>query len=553
MPGLANRLRAQDLGFLEIVAQFWGVDLSAPDARSAVSVLVPRLLDPGLIIEIADALPPEARAALDELIIQDGWMPWGRFTQKFGVLREVGPGKRDREKPYLDPISPTEVLWYRALIGRDFLLKEGVLQECAYIPEDLLGHLPTIKISQPQLPGRPASPGEIAWVQQVNDRVLDHTCTLLASLRLGNPQLSPILSQWQPPFQVVYALLDALKLITSEEQPVSEGTRTFLEMPRGEALARLVHTWQESIIFNELRLIPELICEGTWRNDPFIARERILAWMSMVPEGAWWNLDSFIETIYQNEPDFQRPVGDFDSWLIRDAQSSEPLDGVRHWNRVDGALIRFMICGPMHWFGLVDLASPEQGGVPSAFRFSAWAEQLLLGQPVEALKSEDLPLNIVSDGTLTADTLTPRAARYQVSRFCLWVNETDQTYTYQVSPASLAKAASQGLKIMHLEALMNKYGENPAPSLISALRQWDKMGNQAQIGPAVVLRVENPRILQALRESKAGRFLGDPLGPTAVLLNPGSEKKVASALARLGYLADVEISSQSLDGPQDNE
>jgi hypothetical protein len=77
------------------------------------------------------------------------------------------------------------------------------------------------------------------------------------------------------------------------------------------------------------------------------------------------------------------------------------------------------------------------------------------------------------------------------------------------------------------------------------LRQWDQKGGQARIQPAVILRVDQPRILQALRESPAGRFLGDPLGPTTVILNPGAEEKVAAALARLGYLADIERPSEN--------
>lgn len=86
---------------------------------------------------------------------------------------------------------------------------------------------------------------------------------------------------------------------------------------------------------------------------------------------------------------------------------------------------------------------------------------------------------------------------------------------------------------------------------MTALRQWDKKGGQAHIQPAVILRVETPRILQLLRESPAGRFLGDSLGPTSVILNPGTQEKVAAALARLGYLADIEYpeSSDPEDGP----
>jgi len=147
MPDLQHRFRTHDLGFLQIVASLWGVDLTAPDARSALPKLMRALLDPELAVEIVEALPDGAHQALDALINNEGWMAWPRFTLKFGQLREVGPGKRDREKPYLEPVSSTEVLWYRGLIGRDFLMREGELQECAYIPNDLL-KLPVTKLRE---------------------------------------------------------------------------------------------------------------------------------------------------------------------------------------------------------------------------------------------------------------------------------------------------------------------------------------------------------------------------------------------------------------------
>jgi hypothetical protein len=54
--------------------------------------------------------------------------------------------------------------------------------------------------------------------------------------------------------------------------------------------------------------------------------------------------------------------------------------------------------------------------------------------------------------------------------------------------------------------------------------------------------VEDPKILGALRASPAGRFISDPLGPTAAIIEPGAADKVASALVRLGYLSDVDFS-----------
>jgi len=541
MPDLKHSLRVQDLGFLKIVAEIWGVDLQAPDARTALPIVIRKITAPALVLEIVEALAEDARQALDELILHSGWMPWSRFVQAFGNLREMGPGKRDREKPYLNPLSPSEMLWYRGLIGRDFLRRDGELQECAYIPDDLLELMPSVMHSEPQPPGRAASPGETAHKIGVSDHILDHCCTLLAALRLEDPKRSPAVNQWQPPFEVVHALLAAMKLITSSEQPVPEDARPFLEIPRGAALAWLVRGWRASVLFNELRLLPDIICEGAWHNDPVLARECVLEMLSEVPENTWWNLDSFINAIYERDPDFQRPAGDFDTWLVRDAETGESLAGIQHWQAVDGALVRYLITGPMHWFGLIDLASPGEIEAVTAFRFSDWASRLLLGKPIEDFQAEDQPIITSSDGSIIASTLTSRLARYQIARFCLWVDETERDYFYQLSPDSLSRAASQGLKIVHLEKLLNKFGDSPPPSLIDALRHWEKNGGQVRIHPGIILRVDTPKILQVLRASPAGRFLGDSLGPTSALINPGAIEKVSAALARLGYLSDIEI------------
>ena len=539
MPDLRDRLNKQDLGFIKIVAGLWGIDLHAHDVRSGVPELTRALLDPALVGEIAEALPEDARQALDALILNEGWMLWSRFTRKFGEFREVGPGKRDREKPYLDPISPTESLWYLGLIGRDFLKKGGGFQECAYIPDDLLALLPPVVPSGDQPPGRGASPGETAHVHPVDDRILDHSCTLLAALRLEDPRRSPAVESWQPPINVVHALLVSMKLITSSEQPVPEDARPFLEMPRGEALSWLVSGWRSSKTFNELRLIPSLICDGAWQNDPQSTRARILSLMSEIPENTWWHLDSFINAIYEREPDFQRPAGDFDTWLMRDSKTGQSLSGIQHWQAVDGTLIRFLITGPLHWLGLVDLASPEAGGSITAFRFSAWSTRLMLGRPIDDLPDEEQPIEAFSDGLLNASRITPRIGRYQISRFCDWVDESDTRYSYQLTPASLTKAAKQGLKISHLVRLLQKYGTATPPNLLEALHNWDKKGGQATIQRSVILRVGTPQVLQALRASPAGRFIEDPLGPTAALVHEDAVKKITAALARLGYLSDV--------------
>jgi hypothetical protein len=185
MPDLAHILNGRDLGYLKIVAELWGIELAAPDYRTASAQLLQHLLDPALIQEVLDDLPPDAHTALADLLAHAGRLPWPLFTRRYGEVREMGAGRRDRALPYLKPISPAEVLWYRALVARSFFDTPDGPREFAYLPEDLLPHLPdSYRVDRGPL-GWAAPPPDKSSLLLANDGILDHACTLLAALRVG--------------------------------------------------------------------------------------------------------------------------------------------------------------------------------------------------------------------------------------------------------------------------------------------------------------------------------------------------------------------------------
>jgi hypothetical protein len=286
-------------------------------------------------------------------------------------------------------------------------------------------------------------------------------------------------------------------------------------------------------------LLPNLIAEGKWKNDPLHARDKVLGYLASIPTGIWWSLPSFIAAVKQRDPDFQRPAGDYDSWFILDKSKGEFLRGYENWEAVDGRLIRFILTGPLHWLGILDLASTDSSQDVTAFRLSAWSHDLLNGKPPRGLLVEDAPIVVRSDARLGARRLVPRRVRYQVARFCEWVKETPDEYQYQISSASLVNARKQGLTVSQLLALLNRNAKAVPPSLVKALERWDKNGSEARLEKMVILRVTSEEVLQALHKSRAGRFLGEPLGPTTIAIKAGATQKVLSALAELGYLGEM--------------
>jgi len=639
MPSLTQTLPAHDLGFLRIVASLWGLELVSSTPAEAALELAEAMLDAELMEEVIATLPDPAHEALQTLFSAEGRLAWVQFARRYGEIREMGPGKRDREQPHARPNSAAETLYYRALIGKAFFETPSGSQEFAFIPDDLrqalefigfeVGEapapepepapvkpafkaspaapepeyadlaepeyadfdetpaeneaetviLPTVSAKKPPVVtqaapppvatsgstlGRAATPTEKAHIFPATDQLLDDLTTLLAALRLGiEPPALAI------PAPVLTGLLASSRLISGNQlQP--EAVKTFLAAPRDQALAAIVEAWQGSDKFNELRQLPGLAFEGGWENQPLVTREFLLNLLEPLPEGVWWSIPAFVRDVRQKYPDFQRPAGDYDTWFIKRLSDGQYLRGFNHWDEVDGALIRYFL-QVLHWLGQIDLATADENGLPTAFR--------ICPSKVEGQKSSDIRPSTVnekgkvivsSNGRLTVERLAPRAARYQIARFCEWepvgrvaagsryippelldhqrhIETKPDEYRYRVTPQSLKRAAEQGLKVSHLLSLLAKAsGGQVPPVFVKALQRWEANGTEARVETLTVLKVSKPEVLNELRASKAARFLGEIIGPTTVVLQSGAEAKVMGILAELGLLAEYESGDSHL-------
>ena len=235
MPDLFHSLINHDLGHLHIIAGLWGLELESNETDSAREELSVSLLNFELVTELIDSLSPTARTAITALSSSNGRIAWSTFTRQYGDIREMGAGKRDRERPHLKPASTAEALFYRGLLARAFFDTEKGPQEFAYIPDDLLAIInrkdkkeesdnlrPKAVSKGRKMPveelGREAIPAEKAHVIPSNDDILDDATTLLAALRMGRPD-------WQSDPRLC-ALLTAAKLINKNVLQ-AEAVKTF--------------------------------------------------------------------------------------------------------------------------------------------------------------------------------------------------------------------------------------------------------------------------------------------------------------------------------------
>ncbi len=546
MPNLRHSLSRMDFNHLKIVAEKWRLPFSAPDAREGLNQLVDQMLNPDLHQRIREVLSSQELEALKWLDAQGGREQWSHYIRRFGDLRDMGAGRLDRERPDQDPISPVEGLWYRALVARGFFETDTGPLEFAYIPDDIRDIV--MRVLQPEINSlqhrefqcRKATTREKKHLQRASGICLDHICTLLAALRMNldpDVQLSDVPLDETDFYLTLFPTMDLLR---ENGTPAPEKIREYFDHPIAEALLELWQSWRTSESNPDLALIQDLQIEGNPELYPRRVREFVIDLLSCLDSDTWWSIESFISQIKDQYPDFQRPGGDYDSWFIKRQTTGEYLRGYHHWDEVEGALIRYLLSGPLHWLGLLDLGLPKKDAEPAAFRYSSFAADLLENQPPPLPSRAIEQVQIRAKGEIRMTLDVPHKVRYQVARFCEWQPVKGEAYLYTISPASLRGAEKQGLRVAHLLSLLKLHTDSIPPNILAALERWEKQGVQASIGNKPILRLGSPAVLKSLNKTRASRFILEQLGPTAVIIREGSEDKIKEVLVELGFFLELE-------------
>jgi hypothetical protein len=321
----------------------------------------------------------------------------------------------------------------------------------------------------------------------------------------------------------------------------------WLRASHWEQTSALFSIWQQSTTWNDLRHIPTLKAEGTWRNDPFAARSQLLAALGRLDPARWYSVDAFAAWIKTTEPDFQRPDGNYTGWYLRDVASERYLSGFEAWNDVEGRLIAFLISGPLFWLGALSLGGGN--GEPVIFRLTTggayWSAGGGLPEPYAPAR-----LLVNEDFTVGAPLLVPLFDRFRLLRFTEAVPRPaaldrptqDGITRHRITRHSLSAARARGLRGEKIVQFLRHATGGQLPARVeTALLRWDQHGGAVRINKGAVLRVEDASMLAALRADPViAPLLGELISAQAALVKEADLPKLLAALAELGYTTRVE-------------
>ncbi|HEY1353240.1 MAG TPA: hypothetical protein VGF67_26815 [Ktedonobacteraceae bacterium] len=367
-------------------------------------------------------------------------------------------------------------------------------------------------------------------------------------------------------------LLRQAEIVATEERGeqklhvLPDAAHLLLGPERDEALHRLFVHWADQASSTELAELAEhglrVRCRATPLNQPDLrrgeleqenseARQDILALLGRVNVGEWMNFSAFARFFYRLRPTFlQRRQHLFPSphWWI-EQEEGRPLHPMQlaDWLKAEGRYLANLIQGPLHWWGLCDIAVSINEQL-LAFRMTPLAHALLRGQQPgehdpapEPFGGEGTALTVSAGGSLLAGCWPdnwPLLA--SIERFAEPGGVQDGKLLYELTAHSLSQAISQGHDPQELLALLRvepEPGEAGAwPRLLQDMEQ--RITNYGRIRlytDVSLLQTVDSSVMQHLTAiTSLERQTLRPIQPTLLLLKKQGADRLLEELKRRG-------------------
>lgn len=536
------------------MADLWDAPVEATSARDAANALAIYMLQQERLAVARESLPADARRALDALLAVRGRMPAATFERRFGAIRPMGPGRLERERPWQSPANAAEHLWYRGFIFRAFDRLSGTPTEVVFVPGDLLALLGAEpRAPQEELTAAQAHP-QPADLRQ--SRCLDDVVTLLCFIRnhevrakagsawdaASRRTVAPMLrdadgvTDNDPNGRFAFlthliARLGWTRLEQGRLHLVAQPVAQWLQSAPDAQRAALFDAWLNDPEWNDLAHVDGIVLEMThaWSNDPARARKAVVGWWekwrleigdstrtrstshSLLPDQTL--ISDFITYVRQRDPDFARPDGRYDTWHVRDARTGAFLHGFEHWERVEGALIRYIVEKPLRWLS----DSDEATAAPSAS-----------------------PFQVTDDGRIIV-ARHRRYERFQVARVADWIETRPDAYAYRLSPRSLERARAQGIRAGRVIAFLEETGGQTLPAgLKRALLRWEERGAEVRMEAMMILRTQDGTTMDALlRLPQMRRLMVERFAPNCIAIRRRDAEAAHAAIIASGLMVDV--------------
>lgn len=349
----------------------------------------------------------------------------------------------------------------------------------------------------------------------------------------------------------------------------ADAAQLLLGPARQNTLHELFTHWLKQPSYAELFEVAEsgmrVRCRSTPLNQPDLrrgeleqenseARQDLLALLAQVPVGEWINFSAFARFVYRLRPTFlQRRQRLFPSphwWIEQEEGRQLHPTQLTDWLRAEGRYLAYLLQGPLHWWGLCDLAVSANEQL-LAFRLTPLADFLFSGQ------TPSLSAEVPSTPTLDVQALTVSADGYLliachpanwpliagVERFAENRGVQNEKLSYRLTARALSEAIGQGrdpselLTVLAGSCASSSAEDGPRQLLASLERRIANYGRVRLYTDVSLLQAADTTVMQQLMAmTSLDEQTIRSLQPTLLLLKKQGVERLQEELKRRGQV-----------------
>ena len=333
--------------------------------------------------------------------------------------------------------------------------------------------------------------------------------------------------------------------------------RLLLGPASAEVARDLFELWLTHAGYEELFDLQEeglqLKCRTTPLNNPILrpgeleaenseARQLLVALVAQAPLNQWVSFSAFARFIYRLNPTFlqkrQRLFPSPHWWL--EQEEGRPLQPAQmgDWMRAEGHYLARLLRGPLHWWGISDLA----------FRLTPMAGLLLNGvepveQEVEEAQERAPVLDVLETGELLVESRTDSWPLIElIEDFAEVAGVRGGRLCYRLAPGSLAEALGRGQQPGNLLKLLRKiekdeeHSNSPLSCLLAQLEGWIASYGRVRLytGVSMVEVADNLVMRELSATTSLEEQIVKSITPTLMILTKQGMERIVEDLKRRG-------------------
>jgi hypothetical protein len=354
----------------------------------------------------------------------------------------------------------------------------------------------------------------------------------------------------------------------------SDATERFLGADWSQTLHVLFDLWLTQCSYGDLYDLKEdqlrLRCRATslqqpvlrfseLENDNIQARRAIMALLAQAPLNQWISFSAFARFVYRLNPLFlqhrQRLFASPQWWLeLEEGCALCPLQ-LGDWLRAEQLYLMRLLAGPLHWWGVCDIATSSDGHL-LAFRLTPLAGWLLNGNPLPVEQQQlaqdnyqqySQALTVTEDGEILIACSQQNWPVVQLLETFTEVAGVRQgLLCYRLSARVFGQALGNGLRsfallrLFHLIAELKAVNDQPqgerCARIAAQLEQWQVSYGRVRLYTGVILLETADTFV--MREIIATTSLQEQIvqlvQPTVSLIKPETATQIIDELKQRG-------------------